>query len=359
MIISVSDLHMGIKNNLDFFQREKFSRFLDYLTEQKEPVDLIFNGDTFDFLSVLPWKVSDEKLAYRKVDEIITANSSIFDKLKDFMKFDKNQITMLIENHDVELALRSVQTRICDAIDDGIEFAGNDYDVDGIHFEHGNTFDSWNRVDYYTLMHNFPQFRYPVGTKLVYDSLNQLIEEYPFVGILEPMLPAVPLLLIAVAPMLVIKTVPSIVKNKIQYLYEYLSGNFALQYISDDFIACVLDALADMPKTAGQDYTKMLVARALWGLQRYKGDKPPDYANDPIATAAKGMSYSLVVCGHTHESCHVDNYYNTGCWTDMLTLPEDNYEDWVKSLVDGTFKRESHCMYFKSDHDVEDLYEWV
>jgi len=57
------------------------------------------------------------------------------------------------------------------------------------------------------------EFSYPHGTKLVYDIMNDFKEEFRFVDLLKPEMPAVVLILLALKPFMTALGIPGITVN--------------------------------------------------------------------------------------------------------------------------------------------------
>jgi len=117
----------------EFFIDEDFARFLDYLDEQAEgPVELVLNGDIFDFDSItqlpndpehhIDWLArlrglaSEEWMSLFKMECIISDHTTWFDALGDFIRRG-NRVVFVIGNHDVELHWPAVRKRVREALD--------------------------------------------------------------------------------------------------------------------------------------------------------------------------------------------------------------------------------------------------
>src|SRR6266436_4118173 len=84
-----------------------------------EDVELIINGDCFDFLAVSPYKTdghADSSTAMKKLEKMIVAHRPFFTALKDFVALPGRHVTFIAGNHDVELAFEEVRERILQAI---------------------------------------------------------------------------------------------------------------------------------------------------------------------------------------------------------------------------------------------------
>lgn len=138
----ISDLHLNdaepydpdrpfwkIFKRREFFYDESLVDFMHHLIERGKgkPIELILNGDIFDFDSVMSlpengeFKVSKlekkigldstEEKSLFKMKKIIDDHAIFFDGLKDFIE-KGNKVVFIIGNHDLELYWPSVQKEI-------------------------------------------------------------------------------------------------------------------------------------------------------------------------------------------------------------------------------------------------------
>ncbi len=98
--------------------------------EDPGPIELIFNGDTFDFDNILAvprdkrtdWLArrrglaSEEWMSVFKMDVIIEAHAELFDGLRAFLAAG-NRVVFVAGNHDLELLWPAVQERIRERLD--------------------------------------------------------------------------------------------------------------------------------------------------------------------------------------------------------------------------------------------------
>ncbi len=146
--IVASDLHLSDFEPVDFgrqfwklYKRRELSFDDDFLrmlghtaSSAKGPVELVLNGDTFDFDNVttlpkdtppgeedLDWLMrlrglgSQEWMSCFKIDRIIAAHEPLFARLGEFVRAG-NKLVFVIGNHDLELNWCSVQQRVIDAL---------------------------------------------------------------------------------------------------------------------------------------------------------------------------------------------------------------------------------------------------
>jgi len=116
----------------EFFIDDDFGRLLDHVEEQADgPLELVLNGDTFDFDSVtqLPTKPttpigwcarlrglsSEEWMSLFKIECIIADHGSWFERLGALLRRG-GRVVFVLGNHDIELSWPSVQQRIRAAI---------------------------------------------------------------------------------------------------------------------------------------------------------------------------------------------------------------------------------------------------
>lgn len=116
----------------DFFVDESFARFLKYIQGLiKEPIELILNGDIFDFDSVMtmpdkpPYHVSwlertrglhsEEAKSRFKMEVILRDHETFVRALKEFV-LGGNKVIFVIGNHDMELHWPGTQAAIRDAL---------------------------------------------------------------------------------------------------------------------------------------------------------------------------------------------------------------------------------------------------
>lgn len=126
------------------------------LFSQAENVELIINGDTFDFLTTTPYDTNGmtrPAVALQKLDKIITAHEPFFGALRSFIEAPGRSITFLAGNHDIELCFAEVRERICTAIvgttsDVRLHFCPTRFyrPLPDVYIEHGNHYDFWNHA---------------------------------------------------------------------------------------------------------------------------------------------------------------------------------------------------------------------
>jgi hypothetical protein len=124
----VSDLHLADgsreRENWGAAQQAAFEQLLAVTKPggvlASATVELIINGDTFDFLLTPPnlgdRTHADLNLAHAKWATIQAAHEPWFAALRDFLRQPGHRVTFLVGNHDVELLYPSIRARVRSAI---------------------------------------------------------------------------------------------------------------------------------------------------------------------------------------------------------------------------------------------------
>lgn len=176
--IIISDCHLSagryfdgkFNPHEDFFHDGEMCEFFEYFStgiygegpSGPVEVELVINGDFFDFLNV-PYlgefeEGITEEIALAKCEAILAGHSRVMATLRKFASKPNKRITYLIGNHDAELFFEKVRERIVREWDpEGFYpsqkvriIADNDrirYDY-GLEIRHGNQFEASNQLDF-------------------------------------------------------------------------------------------------------------------------------------------------------------------------------------------------------------------
>jgi UDP-2,3-diacylglucosamine pyrophosphatase LpxH len=150
LLVVLSDIEMGAGGPLDDFPQSDWlaALMLRYCEPPYAdlPVTLVFNGDTFDLLKtsvdgVWPTHV-DAEVALAKLERIAAAHRAFFSGVSQFLAHPRaeRRVVFVVGNHDAELLMPAVQTRIralCGVADERLTFAGLAYREGDVHIEHG------------------------------------------------------------------------------------------------------------------------------------------------------------------------------------------------------------------------------
>lgn len=223
----ISDLHLGGAATFRMMTHvDVLARFIDTIANAHAPgtCELVINGDFVDFLAhdhgpPQRWKpfLYDEAQARACFDAIAAGeDAAVFDALARLLARGQ-RLTILLGNHDIELALPSVRAalraRLGVADTQALRFVhdGEAYVVGDVLIEHGNRYDNANQVDHERL-HQWrvkqtlrqtagePPFDPPFGSKLVAGIMNPIKSELRFIDLLKPEGPALIGVLLAIAP---------------------------------------------------------------------------------------------------------------------------------------------------------------
>jgi UDP-2,3-diacylglucosamine pyrophosphatase LpxH len=219
----ISDLHLGGVSHPMMsrpWRLEAFLKALPGMVQENERPELVINGDFVDFLAVRPFAAwtPEPEAATKKLKNIISSQHfcPVFKALRELIAAGC-PTTILLGNHDVELALPAVQQALLKElqarphqvrlIDNGLP-----YRVGGVLIEHGNRYDGANANDWERLRliasaqsrgEESPlALRTSFGSQFVEEHVNELKQFYPFVDLIQPQNELVALLLLAFEPML-------------------------------------------------------------------------------------------------------------------------------------------------------------
>jgi UDP-2,3-diacylglucosamine pyrophosphatase LpxH len=206
----ISDLHMGGPPGHQIFgQTALLARFIDFLrTGTQGECCLVINGDMVDFLAQPGAVYFDPEGAIRQLDNIAQNFSEVWRSLSAYVRTANRHLTIVLGNHDLELALPWVREHLLQRLSDGDAGARRRIHLcfDGAGFAcevgnhnvlclHGNEVDDWNVTDYETLRRivaDTVQGRVVrpwtpnAGSKLVVDVMNDIKEQHAFIDLLKP-----------------------------------------------------------------------------------------------------------------------------------------------------------------------------
>jgi UDP-2,3-diacylglucosamine pyrophosphatase LpxH len=227
-IYVVSDLHLGGEPGSQIFNScAELVELVGYVRARRvENIAFVINGDFVDFLAEPGAVYFDPNGATDKLERIRRdpAFDPIFNALAQFVAQAGRYLVIALGNHDIELALPWVRSRLIELLAehdeaakgritlcmDGAGFACKVGDVSVLCI-HGNEVDPWNLNDYerlrrvgrdYVQGRRMEEWIPNAGTKLVIDVMNGIKRTYPFVDLLKPEVEAVVPVLLALEPAL-------------------------------------------------------------------------------------------------------------------------------------------------------------
>ncbi|WP_437486166.1 metallophosphoesterase [Sorangium sp. So ce1014] len=232
----ISDLHLGGKPPCMMSRPDRLATFIRSIAEPgaDETVELVIAGDFVDYLAVAlpggaasPWTPRPAE-AVAKLDVVMKDRSfgDVFDALGAYVA-RRHPLTILLGNHDVELALPQVQEallRRLGATPHDVLFVddGRAYRVGGVLIEHGNRYDDANQNDLTHLRaiasalsrgeEPMDELEVSAGSLLVHRLVNPLKKHYPFVDLLKPEGELLVLLLLVLEPAVVRSALPQMAR---------------------------------------------------------------------------------------------------------------------------------------------------
>lgn len=154
IILVVSDFHMSsgpitrehrVNPFENFFQDDQFADFLDFYSKgsyRSRPVELVINGDFFEFIDTYLDDVDPycpyEEDECRKLEMIFRGHPRVFTALRHFLKKKNRTVTFIVGNHDQSLLFPRVQKMVRDRIGHPVSFKCFEYRVGEVLIQHGN-----------------------------------------------------------------------------------------------------------------------------------------------------------------------------------------------------------------------------
>jgi len=236
-IIILGDVEMGGGTLTDDFISDRaISELINELTEKRHPIDLVLNGDTFDFLKCpfiddktktcsYPRHIHKD-ISLSKLKLIHKAHKKVFEALSKFVKKKNNKLIFIFGNHDADLLFKAVQKEIKIILKSrkNVLFRWF-YKSNGVYAEHGQQYDFLNKMNKKIPFHeyrgkqilNVPWISYSVMNRFMY-----IKEEHPFTERIKP----IPLLFTyhrAVAKKISIRLIIYFLKSILYYPIRYYS----------------------------------------------------------------------------------------------------------------------------------------
>ena len=211
-VLVISDLHLGAgvhfngKQNFleDFYHDQELVEFLEYYSKgvyDKRSVELVINGDFFDFLAVpfVPYfddEFWSESASIDKLKIILKAHLEVITALDLFLRGRDKKIVYIIGNHDGEMILKKVQNCLIDFLSEdsrpNISFytQGEYSPVEGVIIKHGHEYEKAHNFDppksIIKSSDGVMYFIPPWGSYYVVRVVNKFKEERSYVNQLWP-----------------------------------------------------------------------------------------------------------------------------------------------------------------------------
>lgn len=204
----ISDLHLGGSAPAMMSFPQQLADFIASLpgrARADEAIELVLAGDVIDFLAIeIEGKTEaftrDPMRAVAKLDAAIASDAAVFLALREHLAAGHG-LTILLGNHDVELALPAVQAALCRHLQcrpGAIDFVadGRAWRFGPVLVEHGNRYDDANLNDWATLREiAASQSRgepcptdlvVSFGSQLVCELIHKYKQSFEFIDTLQP-----------------------------------------------------------------------------------------------------------------------------------------------------------------------------
>lgn len=224
-VVVISDLHLGGRAPTMMTSGARLARFITGLPARRrdgEALELVIAGDFIDILAEPPFAswTADWRAARAKLRATLGSAEfgPVFDALGAIVAAG-HALTVLIGNHDLELALPALRQALLDRLGTdahGVHFVddGRAYRVGRLLVEHGNRYDPANENDWTNLRtiasaqsrgEETPvALRPSAGSWVVEKVVSPLKARYPFIDLLQPQGELLALLLAAFEPGLIL-----------------------------------------------------------------------------------------------------------------------------------------------------------
>lgn len=357
--IVLSDCHLSagrffegkLNPHEDFFFDDQMVDLINYfaktpLSKMSESenvhVELILNGDIFDYLNV-PYQgeyeeAVTEEIALYKTEAIIQGHPQVMAAIRQFASLPFRQVTYLIGNHDAELVFEKVRERITRAWDPEGQYPSEKVKVlgdqdrlqydGGVEIHHGNQFEAGSALDFekplLTAGLEKPVLNLPWGSFYVLKIINRLKWEREHIDKVRPV--------------------------KIFILVGLvLDPWFTLRFCFLSVFYFLKTRFVFSPKRRSRlKETLEILKQETHFFQDLESDARAILDQDP--------SIQTVIFGHTHrplQKIYPDGkqYINTGTWTKMINV------DWRG--LGQQFRRTFAFIHIRDGKADCELRQWV
>lgn len=211
-IVIISDLHLAPERDKGLFQADKeLAAFLGWVLKEVRRGVVILNGDILDFLVTSDEESAEDTFNLTKIagrtKRVIEMHTEVFRGLAELAQSPDHDLWMIGGNHDPEIALPAVRWEIEKRLSPARSTPSVRWLLNGegvmfrvgeavILVEHGDIYDSWNRIDHEALRRELmlasrglapsKTYRPPPGSRLIVNHLSELRQKYLWVDMLKP-----------------------------------------------------------------------------------------------------------------------------------------------------------------------------
>lgn len=314
IILVLSDIEVGDGSSTDdFIDDDIFCSFIgSYMIKRYNhiPIELVFNGDTFDFIKThhnghYPRYITDD-ISLAKLDSFKKAHPKFFNSIKDFLKKKKNRAIFIYGNHDPDLAFKSVQKKLQNFFGGNVIFSGFYYKQGSVRIEHGSQLDSIYKVGSHAIVtyNNKKILNLPFVTYIIFEHLIPIKKQYPLFERVSP-------------KKLFLKKMPLLSRK-----FTILNTKYFFKSIRN---------IVKHKDDPTYNITKGYVRKMFFRLINRRYDVAFDKMVNRFLKKTKGTE--ILILGHSHKAKehNVKNQtiINTGTWRDEYVLSK--YNDLLKS----------------------------
>lgn len=320
--IVVSDFHLGKGTYLpdgsvnileEFYADRQWEEFLNHFSEgpyKDLEVELVLNGDIFDLIKVdyrgYYSPILTEAISVEKLQSVLGGHPIFVEALKKFASSPLHKITYVVGNHDVEMIWTRCQELLSRMIGAEIQFFNFSYIDDGVHIEHGQQFESTNRINpkqmYITKNLREPIINLPWGSHFVINYVLPIKLQRIAVDRVRPV------------------------------------GAFIRWSLWHDTVWCLKNILRVFLYFFGTRFSKSIyrttniVTTFKIFKELFRSPQLLDAARDIFD---RNQDVSTVVMGHTHvfdtrQFKEGKQYLNTGTWTEVTSLELNSFGRYTK-----------------------------
>lgn len=202
----VSDFHLdrgrhfrdGTQNILeDFVYDREWAEFIEYYRSgvyADAEVELILNGDMLNLLQIDTYGIQThlftERSVMRAIERVAAGHPDFFAALKRFGGTPGHSIAYVVGNHDAGMLFPGAKRMFSQVVGHPVQFYDEYYQVDGIHIEHGQQYESFAAIDmrnpFITRGLPEPVLNLPWGSLFVAVLLPQIKQSRPHVDKVRP-----------------------------------------------------------------------------------------------------------------------------------------------------------------------------
>lgn len=330
LVVILGDIEISSGDKYDDFPHtDYFAEFLDKYNNQdylEKEIDLVFNGDTFDFLKMdvdgqFPHLI-DSEIALKKVKRVKKVHSKIFSSISKFVNSGSRprRVHFITGNHDMELLFPEVQREITSSCGGSgqIFFPGFSLDIGDLHIEHGNQVDNLFAIDQYRPFLNYQGKRIlnlPWATVTLLNAILPHRNDFYELDRIKPRNE-------------IFEEIPSFKEFVLGLLWDYWTGDYLKDYFRSN------DPLK----------------RVSWSMLREAFKRSFFFFNADVELETqlhkqmvKSDQYKVYVFGHTHDpklsSFGDRKIIQAGCFRDEFMMNKDGTFSLIpKSYVEVTMK---------------------